>query len=239
MNKPLVSILIPFRSNGDRDQQLAWLKDRWSSLFPEAEIIIEADDGNDPFSKTMAVNNCYKKATSDILVLMDADCWIDPELIKKAAEDIRSKKISWARPCHDVYKLTKEFTFDLIKTSPTSGIALNDKSYSGITKAVGFVCVFSRDQFEKVGGMDTRFRGWGGEDNAWNVMLDNMFGKAEDGVGIGYHLWHPTPRNAEGLKQWKNQTGRNNSIVREYNKAIGNKTKIVKLAQENKNRTGI
>lgn len=238
-HKPEISILIPFRDNGTRKEQRDWLHNRWLKLFPSAEIIVSEDDGLNPFSKTIAVNNAYKKASSDIIAMVDADCWIDPKVILDSAARIRSGEISWSRPCDDVYKLTESFTKKLIKQDSDIDLVVTEEDYQGITKAIGFVVVFSRDQFEKAGGMDSRFRGWGGEDNAWNLMLTTLFGDAHEGVDVGYHFWHPVARSADGRKAWQGQLQKNTHIVKEYDQANGNYAKMLRIANQNKKRNNI
>lgn len=237
---PIISILIPFRDTGDRKEQLDWLQKRWANLFPEAEIIIESDDGKDPFSKTIAVNKCYRRATSDILAIVDADVWLDPQLLKDAAEKIRSGKASWVRPCGKVYRLNKKFTQNLISFSASAEFPLvQEEDLERVTPTVGLVAVFSRKQFEYVGGMDERFRGWGWEDTAWNILLDGIFGKAEVWDNIVYHLWHPRMRNSEDKPIWPGQTNRNAKVGTEYKRNRSDKAKLNNLAEKNRKRNKI
>lgn len=237
---PIISLLIPFRNTGDRKQQFEWLQKRWQSLFPEAEIIIAEDDGKNPFSKTMAVNNAYKKATSDILAIVDADVWVDPKILIKAAEYIRNKKAVWIQPCGTVYRINKEMTFNIIEFTPSSPFPLiREKHTERITPVVGLVAVFSREQFEYCGGMDERFRGWGWEDTAWNTMLNIIFGKSQVWNNIVYHLWHPRGRDESGKPIWEGQTQRNATVGKEYSRAKNNKALMIKIAEENRKRTGI
>lgn len=237
---PVISLLIPFRDTGDRTGQLQWLQKRWKALFPEAEVIIEADDGRDPFSKTIAVNKCYRRATSDILAIVDADVWVDPAILIKAAEDIRSGKANWVRPCGTVYRLTKDYTMDLIEFSPTTPFPkIKEEHLERVTPTVGLVAVFSRKQFEEVGGMDERFRGWGWEDTAWNILLDGISGKAQVWDNIVYHLWHPRARSKGGQPIWPGQKQRNAVIGKEYTANKNNRTKLKRLARQNKLRNKI
>jgi len=237
---PVMSILIPFRDTGDRSNQLEWLQKRWELLFPEAEVIIESDDGKDPFSKTIAVNKCYKKATSDILAIVDADVWIDPEILKNAAEKIRKNKTPWVRPCGTVYRLKKSFTMNLIEFSPDIPFPkTREEDCERITPTVGLVCVFSKKQFEEVGGMDERFRGWGWEDTAWNTSLDGIFGKAEIWDNVVYHLWHPRSYSDTGKPIWPGQGERNVQVGKLYSTNRRNKEELLKMAKENKKRNNI
>jgi predicted glycosyltransferase involved in capsule biosynthesis len=237
---PIISLLIPFRNTGDRQQQFDWLQKRWKALFPEAEIIVAEDDGKDPFSKTIAVNNAYKKATSDILAIVDADVWVKPEILIKAAEDIRNKKAVWVQPCDTVYRINKATTFNIVEFSPESPFPLIKEEHTErITNVVGLVAVFSRKQFEYIGGMDERFRGWGWEDNAFNSTLNTLFGQSQKPNNIVYHLWHPRNRDEQGRPVWEGQTDRNAKVGKQYSKAKNNKALMFKIAEENRNRTGI
>ena len=238
---PIISILIPFRDTGDRKEQLEWLQKRWAKLFPEAEVIIESDDGEDPFSKTIAVNKCYRRATSDILAIVDADVWLDPKILIKAAEYIRAGRANWVRPCGTVYRLTKEFTMNLIEFAPDTPFPLvkPEEHTERITPTVGLVAVFSRMQFETVGGMDERFRGWGWEDTAWNIMLDGMFGKAQVWDNIVYHLWHPRVRSEQGSPIWPGQKQRNAVVGKEYVENKNKRAYLKRMAQQNKRRNNI
>jgi predicted glycosyltransferase involved in capsule biosynthesis len=237
---PIMSLLIPFRDTGDRKQQLDWLQKRWNKLFPEAELIICDDDGKDPFSKTIAVNKAFKKATSDVIAIVDADVWVEPEILIKAAEAVRSKNSVWVQPCGTVYRINKETTFNIIDFTPDSPFPIiTEENTERITPVVGLVSVFSREHFESIGGMDERFRGWGWEDTAFNTMLNTLFGKSDVWDNIVYHLWHPRGRNEQGRPIWKGQTDRNATVGKEYSKAKNNKTLMQQIANENVKRTGI
>ncbi len=234
MPKPPISIMIPFRNTGDRDLQLAWLEKRWQLLFPEAEVIISEDDGQAPFSKTMAVNNCYKKSSSDILAIVDADVFFDYNLLSAAAKKIKNKKVSWVIPCKTVYRLTQDYTFNLISKSADIDLPkVRKKELERTSLAVGAVSVFTRNQFEAVGGMDERFRGWGGEDNAWNILLGGLYGKPAVWDNPLYHLWHPKERGDWEGRKWPGQTERNTELYKEYSRNKNNVSGLKVLAHNN------
>jgi predicted glycosyltransferase involved in capsule biosynthesis len=237
---PLISLLIPFRNTGDRDKQFNWLQKRWKSLGKDFEIIVAEDDGKDPFSKTMAVNNAYKKSTSDILAIMDADVWLDPQILLDAADFIRKNPNSWVRPCRNVYRLKKETTKKIIKLDIDKPFPkINESECERISIAIGGICVFSKKQFESVGGMDPRFRGWGGEDNAWNALLDAKFTKAQMWGKDLYHLWHPRERDQNNNAIWIGQDERNTKIAKEYGSVFKDAILLEKIIKENKIRTKI
>src|SRR4029077_3598730 len=57
-----VSILVPFR-DADGQRTAAWnFVRRWlERVYPEAEIVVASDDGEDPFHKTLALNRAAKE----------------------------------------------------------------------------------------------------------------------------------------------------------------------------------
>jgi predicted glycosyltransferase involved in capsule biosynthesis len=235
-----ISVLIPFKDAENRSDQFKWLHKRWESLGKDFEIVVSSDDGNIPFSKTIAVNNAYRKSTSDILAMVDADVWLDPQILLDAADFIRKSPNSWVRPCEDVYRVNRENTNKILSISP-------DDPFPNITKddcerisgATGGVFIFSKKQFETVGGMDSRFRGWGGEDNAWNTLMDSRFSEAVKWNKNLYHLWHPRDRDDSRNAIWTGQSQRNTDLAKEYDVAATDKALLDKIIKENKQRTGI
>jgi predicted glycosyltransferase involved in capsule biosynthesis len=61
-----------------------------------------------------------------------------------------------------------------------------------ITSWAGLL-VLSREAWEKVGGYDEAFIGWGYEDNAFQASLDRRVGHFDRVDGFVVHLWHPAP----------------------------------------------
>jgi len=240
MNKPKISLLIPFRNLEQRLDQFAWLEQRWRSLGDDFEVVVSEDDGLDPFSRSVGVNNAYKESTADILAVVDADLWLDPQIFLDAVDFITNNPNSWVRPCTDVYRIKKEVTEEIIKQDPVSQFpTITEEDCERISVAVGGVCVFSRGQFETVGGMDPRFRGWGGEDNAWNTVMDKKFSRAQRWHKDLYHLWHPRNKDENGMPTYPGQTKRNSDLVLEYQVAAKSHITLDKLISENKKRTGI
>jgi predicted glycosyltransferase involved in capsule biosynthesis len=240
MDKPKISLLIPFRNLEQRLDQFVWLEQRWRSLGDDFEIIVSEDDGVDPFSRSVAVNNAYKRSTADILAVVDADLWLDPQIFLDAVKFITNNPKSWVRPCTDVYRIKKEITAEIIKQSPNDEFPnITEEHCHRISVATGGVCIFSRKQFETVGGMDPRFRGWGGEDNAWNIIMDRTFTDAQRWNKNLYHLWHPRNRDDQGKPAYPGQKTTNEHLLQEYKTASKNPVSLESLIKDNKKRTGI
>ena len=237
---PAISLMIPFRDDGTRVEQMRWLTERWAAHFPEAEVIIEGDDGKDPFSKTIAVNRCYRRTTSDVLAIIDADVWIEPEVLLKAASEVRGAPSTWVRPCDRVMRLSRPTTQMLVQSDPSSAFPeLTEADCERITPTVGLACVFSRSMFEAVGGMDPRFRGWGWEDNAWIYLLTSLAGPATVMDNFVFHLWHPRAHHPDGRPAWSGQTTSNIELGLRYKRARKNRSALDALIREVRARTGI
>jgi predicted glycosyltransferase involved in capsule biosynthesis len=234
-----LSVFIPFRDVGDRVKQLNWLKAKWDVVSDDIQLIVAEDDGQQPFSKTIAVNNCYRQATSDVFAILDADVWLDPKVLIQSAKTIANDPNKWIMPCDLVWRVTKTKTKEIVDNPDFDLFTLSESDCSRITPVVGAASVFSRKQFETLGGMDPRFRGWGGEDNAWNLLMTDFFGKPESWSNPLFHLWHPTPRDEDNKKIWAGQTDRNTVTLNEYIQASKVEGGLKQIAKENQARTKI
>jgi predicted glycosyltransferase involved in capsule biosynthesis len=237
----MISLLFPFKDDGTRLAQFELLQKRWAHFMPEAEIIVSDDDGGTPFSKTIAVNNCYKKSSGNILAMVDADVWLNPKVIRESAKMIESGKASWVQPCNQVYRLNKEYTQKVLNRNyydvlPPLKPAVDCER---ITKVIGLIAMFSRKDFEAVGGMDPRFRGWGWEDNCFNQLMNYHSGPSYKGKSVVYHLWHPRQKNDQNKPIWEGQTDRNAVIGKEYKTAYKNSIESDKLMLKVKGLSGI
>src|ERR1700744_3825414 len=83
-----ISLLVPFRTDhGRRAETWSWLERYWRHELPGAEIVI-GTDSHPAFSKTSAVNRAAAKATGDIFVILDADCYISGDVILSCAQNV-------------------------------------------------------------------------------------------------------------------------------------------------------
>lgn len=176
--------------------------------MPNAEICM-GDYSGEPFCKSVAVNNAAKKATRDIFIIADADIVFNADQIKNAVEVLNSHP--WVIPYRSLFRLDYEKTNELCKRNPD--LRLDDADFQGCTKLdirtgyelVGGVNVVPRKYFEKVGGFDERFKGWGGEDDAFQMAMDAICGQYLRIEATMWHLYHPkaskeyTPNNSKIL----------------------------------------
>jgi N-terminal domain of galactosyltransferase len=199
-----VSILLPISGDlGARGEAFKWVLKFYETLMPEAEICIGKHDGY-PFSKSKAVNDAARKATRNIYVIADTDVIYDPKIIVKSVKLLDDHAI--VIPVSSRKLLTESSTKDLLNTTPSW--PLKEKYESDKMKNTkGLLNVLKRHDFEKVGGFDERFEGWGAEDSAFVDSVCFACGKKAQLKYYAIHLWHPQAdksNHKKNLKLYKN-----------------------------------
>jgi hypothetical protein len=197
-------------------RNVLWLKKFWKAQLPAAEIIIGEDpDTEVPFSKSVAINNGVQQSTGDILVLVDADGYIDIESVLHCAKEIRvARQLGhklWFVPYRNFHRLTEFASERLLKSSPGKpldfssppdpGDRLGNSDASTGHWYGAMIQILPREAFDTVGGWDPRFRGWGGEDHAAMRAMDTLYSPHKTLPGQVLHVWHPQIGN-EGAKDW-------------------------------------
>lgn len=223
-----VSIIIPFQTDhGIRAQHFEWIKKYYSRVMPEAELCFGITNDKE-VNRSRAKNLAVKQATKEILVIADADVIFDPEVIVKSISLLNGAAI--VVPFTEVYNLDKGNTEELLKTEPKWPIDIPFEECTKETFYPGFagkLLMVKKETFEKVGGYDERFIGWGGEDDAFALAVRTLCGGLVNVSGGIYHLWHPvshyhTHPHGEA----------NRDLVWRYYQSYGNKDKMVSLINE-------
>jgi len=195
-----VSILVPYTSDNDiREKNWNWIKKRYELLMPQAEICI-GESTTFPYSRAESINNAAKKATRDIFIIADADIIFDVNDMKIAIEMLNQYKL--VIPYSKLIKLDKLTTKNLIFSNinkPISNISISntrsilfyDSSTPHKYEVIGGICIIKKHNFYECGGFDERFRGWGGEDDAFLYVVKYLykeFGRPNNMTV--YHLFH-------------------------------------------------
>lgn len=206
-----VVFLVPWRTDdGPRAKAWALCRRRWEALFPDWPIY-EGSSPEGPFQRSKAINNAAKKAGAwDVAVIIDADVLLPKanvaEAVKRAAA---TGKVTWAhRRWRD---LSQEATERL--TGPKGDLFAEGALGKGGIEAPKFTadidllvtkttrlswscCIaIRRDAWDRIGGFDERFIGWGHEDGAFMAVTGAFVGwdRIEGDV---LNLWHPRPPGA-------------------------------------------
>ncbi len=200
------AVLIPWREGcPHREAALKWVVDRWRSAGYEP-VIGECPTG--PWRKASAVAAALARTSASVLIVADADVWVDVSEAVAAVGD----GAPWAVPHGPVRRLAEEATRAVLAGAPLGDGPLTEPAYRGVEG--GGVTVLPRDLYE-VSPLDPRFAGWGQEDEAWGIALRAVAGRAWRGSAPLYHLWHP-PQNRLS-RRWGSRDGM--TLYRRYRHA--------------------
>ncbi len=226
-----ITIIIPFNSKDPyRQQALKYIQKFYKTQFPNANIIL-ATEGNELYSKSVAINRAARKSTTRYLAIIDGDILCPREQI--LAGLILLNQFSLVIPYTDVIDLSRQASQKLYSDSlelKTAATKFGKKRNSKKTMPVGGINLIKKSCFMKVKGFDERYIGWGGEDDAFVASCNTLCGPSKRITGPIYHLWHPTPRH-NGNPNYNN----NYRYTVEYFKAYNNKEKMKEILAKRKN----
>lgn len=234
----MISILVPFRDEPGtaRLRNWRWLEKRWRAFLPDAEIVVGTDTGY-PFSKTSAVNDAYEKASGDVFLIVDADSWIEPPALVSGLETLQKYGtliVPW-KTSHRLRRIDSEWLLHQDPALPslvTAEMREVVTEYRPAPSTAAMVTLITREGFERVGGMDPRFRGWGAEDVAFSVACRTLLGPTQTITGDTYALWHERPRR-KGRRIWGDEPGHHNlELGSRYWKAKGLIRPMLALCEE-------
>jgi hypothetical protein len=189
-----IVFLVPRREDhGWRDRLWTVARARWERLFPDWPVV-EGHHTDGPWNRASAVNTAAAQAGDwDIGIVIDADVMVDRDQVAAAVETAqRTGRVTWA------HRGWRELTEDATKTylgnpgllmKPTLTIP---QAHIRKENPISWSCcmVVPRKAWDALGGMDERFRGWGGEDTAFAAAVQGLLGH-ERIEGFVWNLWHP------------------------------------------------
>lgn len=177
------AVCIPHRPQDDeRVANLACSKARWEKMGFE---VFHADSEGPVFSRSQAINKSVKLADADAFIVADADILLDDSVKARQALKVASERDAFVVCFHELRIL------DWPETRAVRDGA--DPARQPYMQRVGMTwgqCLaMSRTLFDKVGGFDERFVGYGCEDLAFYVCC-STFTEAVRVRGTAYHLRH-------------------------------------------------
>ncbi|HEX9994503.1 MAG TPA: galactosyltransferase-related protein [Acidimicrobiales bacterium] len=226
MIQPTVSVLVPYRPESEwRERLWVWCWRRWQRLLANSyrmEVIL-GDDGGRPFSRAASVNAAAEKATGDVRIIADSDLTIDYNQATVAITQAAHRQ-GWVLPYVRYMPLNRRATEQLVDGAPVWPATRDgdlDQPMARSTGSLGGVLVLHRSAFDRVGGMDPTFRGWGFEDVAFVCALRTLVAPDSRVAGDLVHLWHPTNRRPDDPT-----FTRNRDRCRAYERAQGDPAAI-------------
>jgi hypothetical protein len=185
-----VSILVPYGGPGCsyRDRNLDYVLEHYRRNHGDWGVI--TGRCGEPWSKGSAIADARMQTTADVLILADADSFVDPEIVTAAVAAVQSGT-AWVVPHRMVYRLNERATEAVHAGAAPQGGRLARFPYASVPG--GGITVLSATAFDTVRGLDDRFRGWGGEDVSFAIALLTLIGEPTILNGDLWHLWHPHP----------------------------------------------
>lgn len=225
-DEPEFSFVIPHRGT-EREAQLHAVIRSISSLpVPVECIVVEQDveaklselpgnarylhvpgqDGSNVWNKCLAMNSGAEIARGRVLVFHDGDILVPTQYGTELARLFGDGSIEVAFPQRFLFYLRQDFTARLLADSQPSMLrrAVPEQVRQNW---VGGTAAIRRDAFHKIGGYDTRFTGWTGEDREFHDRCQLLQGWFHGFVPF-LHLWHVP------------QAGKVNPSARECNDAF-------------------
>lgn len=174
-----VSVLVPFRGDGgERDRLWAYCRNRWNTL--PYELVVGEDPGNGPFNISRAFNDAASRATGDVFVLFGADHIPDQDRVDWAATQLESHK--WCALYSHTGGLSAGHTYAIL-----NGYDPNSGSFTQVAPFCTSIIGIRADSWIR---FDERFQGWGGEDTAWRLALETIYGPTPQPSGTLRCLYH-------------------------------------------------
>lgn len=184
-------ILVPRRAdNGHRDNLWKYCKEQWSVYGYD---IYEGDHLEGPFNRSAAVNAAARLAGDwETAIVIDSDVLVDGHNVRQAIE-LSEKTGRQVFPFRD-YRALNEKGAKLVLEGFNGNWMPHVRATFKDNRSACFV--IPRRTWDKVGGFDERFVGWGWEDLAFAFAVSAAAGNYLRLSGDLWHLWHPkNPEN--------------------------------------------
>ncbi len=232
---PDYSICIPYQPDGGpRDRLFDWLVRYYTEHCPEAEIVSTPPGGGE-INRSRLRNQAVALATTGNLCILDADCLLSPDLIRKGFARLQESGANLVQ-LGGVVRLTEATTAAILAGDDWSQAVATDPNINRVYPPQGFTYWIQRHIFNTAGGFDEQFEGWGAEDEAFRFAVDTICGTAIRIPGMSYHLWHPV--TAENSQQNPHYQA-NHARLCEYQKARPHRGTMAELVNEHYHARGM
>lgn len=201
MRTPLIDVLMPYRPNSTHRRRIfEAMTVAWTAVDFPVHLIVGYDGDETtrtPFNLAKAANDAFRASTADVVLLHGVD-HIPPDPGRLAWALDQLQEHPWLGLYAGTRALTRESTSQVLQDVKHGRVPLMPGRYSH--RAAAPVCTgimaFRRDAWERLGGMDERFYGWGCEDTALRLAATHIFGPPPIPGGQLTTLWHaPSPRD--------------------------------------------
>lgn len=219
---PDVCVVVPLRTDDpDRLAAADWLQGWYADRFPGWRWVVADSPG--PWNKPRALNDTIAGLDCRTLVVTDGDLFVDPANLEQAVA--LSAHVPWVVPHETVHRLDRDHSRDVMAGARPDPARCHMLPYRGVDG--GGIFVLSRAQWDRTGGMDDTFEGWGAEDEAFAVAANTLLGERVRLDGPLWHLYHdPGPRTRH------DRFSTNKARLRQYRAVAGNRPAMRALTGE-------
>ena len=162
------------------------------------KYVFSKTDG--PFERARALNIGSGIADFPYVVWLDNDLVAGAEFVDRAIAEVRDRRLDYLVPYTSIHYLAESDSASVIagerRASDCRAVRV---LYSGrrAPSCSGGAGIVTRDFLMRHGGLLEGFRGWGGEDNAWNVKV-RLLGRAAPTRRLDQHLYHLFHQSSAG-----------------------------------------
>jgi predicted glycosyltransferase involved in capsule biosynthesis len=182
--------IIVINDKPDKDEYPTWIEEIVDNL-----IIF---NNNLEYKRCYCLTKAAKESKGDILCFWDSDIMIDPKFIAEAYEKIISGEFDHIYPYNGLFINVEKESFDVLGEKNPTDLFIDrynseHPSFSvSHTMSCGGCLLISKESYDKIGGYDERFIGWGYEDNdiLQRSSRYNKVGRILDNNAICWHLQH-------------------------------------------------
>jgi hypothetical protein len=210
------TICIPWRPSPSRLAAFDRVVEFWSMFgWP----IVTADSPTEIFSLAQARNEAVRKATTDVVVISDADTLVDPLNVLRAVADPAGVWWPFTR-----YRILAEKYLDTPLPELAGCPYINTWDGAGVL-GVGGCIITTRKEYWRLGGQPSEFVGWGWEDTAFTAVVETL-SRVRRLFGHAYAFEHNSDADAyTGAKAdspgWDRDVSRNQHLIEPYRIANG------------------
>lgn len=191
-----VVVLVPWRpGDGHRERLWRHVREWWAEHAPDWPVFTGGcDDG--PFNRSQAVNRAAEAAgVWDVAVIVDADSFPGSVTqVVRAVETVSS--VGGLVVAHTVRNMLNRRATDAVLSGCRDGLDRANWVEQVWHDSLSCCVAVDRATWDKVGGFDERFVGWGFEDSAFFLLCESAAGRPLKVEGANYHLWHPVSDEA-------------------------------------------